>query len=267
MGILNVTPDSFSDGGAHFGLDEAVARGLAMAAEGADVIDVGGESTRPGSSPVSVEEELRRVLPVVRLLRERLDACAAGSAGSHPEESLGGAESSAGEAHATEARASEDGFLSERVRISIDTTKAAVAEAALEAGAEIVNDVSGLRADPAMAPLLGARGAAAVLMHMRGTPATMQSHAAYEDLMGEIAVELRESLAIARRANVSDGKIVLDPGLGFAKTAAQSFAVLASLDRLLTLGRPLLVGASRKSFLGHATGLAVDQRLEASLAA
>jgi dihydropteroate synthase len=295
MGILNVTPDSFSDGGAHLAVDAAVARGLAMADEGADIIDVGGESTRPGAAPVPAEEELRRVVPVIRRLRDRLDArgdarfaakAPPAPEGSSAREKVGPGETvvSSGSplegpehSHATareRVRSETDGSSApvrlsarERVRISVDTSKAAVAEAALDAGAEIVNDVSGLRADDAMAPLLGARSAPVVLMHMRGTPATMQTLVSYGDLLGEVAEELRGSIAMARRAGVREERIVLDPGLGFSKTAEQNFEILASLGRLTALGRPLLVGASRKSFLGRATGLPVDQRLEASLAA
>jgi dihydropteroate synthase len=240
LGILNVTTDSFSDGGIWFDRRAAVARGLELAAEGADAIDVGGESTRPGSLPVPADEELRRVVPVIRELRTRLDA--------------GG-------------RAAGDPAGGERIRISVDTMKASVAEAAIEAGADIVNDVSGLRRDPAMAPLLARAGAAAIVMHMRGEPRTMQDDPSYDDLMGEIEEELRESLGIARAAGIQDDRIALDPGIGFGKTAKHNFEILARLQLLAPLGRPLLVGVSRKSFLGKGTGLPVEQRLEASLAA
>ena len=253
VGILNVTPDSFSDGGLHARFEDAVTRGLAMAEEGADAIDIGGESTRPGSLPVPDEEERRRVVPVIRALRQRL-AARPGPAPTDPPRGMPSAASGG----------SPDG---DRIRISVDTSKAAVAEAALEAGAEVVNDVTGLRGDPRMAPLLAGTGAAAILMHMRGTPRTMQDSPRYENLMGEIAEFLRGSLDIARRAGIPDERIVIDPGIGFGKTAEQSFEILASLQRLAALGRPILVGASRKSFLGWATGLPVEQRLEASLAA
>ena len=242
LGILNVTTDSFSDGGIWFDRRAAVARGLALAAEGADAIDVGGESTRPGSLPVPADEELRRVVPVIRELRTRLDA------GEH---AAGAGDQAAGG----------------RIRISVDTMKASVAEAAIEAGADIVNDVSGLRRDPAMAPLLARAGAAAIVMHMRGEPRTMQDDPSYDDLMGEIEEELRESLGIARAAGIQDDRIALDPGIGFGKTTKHNFEILARLQLLAPLGRPLLVGVSRKSFLGKGTGLPVEQRLEASLAA
>jgi len=229
MGILNVTPDSFSDGGRWLDPGRALARGLEMAEEGADGIDVGGESTRPGAAPVDADEEARRVLPVVRALRAQLPQG--------------------------------------RVRISIDTRKADVAAAALDAGADIVNDITGLRGDPKMAQLLGRRAPAAVLMHIRGTPATMQQAPFYADLMREIADELRASCRLAREAGLADDRIVLDPGIGFGKTVDHNLAILERLPLLADLGRPLLVGVSRKSFLGAVTGSPVDERLEGSLAA
>ena len=229
MGILNVTPDSFSDGGRWLDPGRALALGLEMAEEGADGIDVGGESTRPGAAPVDADEEARRVLPVVRALRAQLPQG--------------------------------------RVRISIDTRKADVAAAALDAGADIVNDITGLRGDPKMAQLLGRRAPAAVLMHIRGTPATMQQAPFYADLMREIADELRASCRLAREAGLADDRIVLDPGIGFGKTVDHNLAILERLPLLADLGRPLLVGVSRKSFLGAVTGSPVDERLEGSLAA
>jgi len=235
LGILNVTPDSFSDGGVHADPGAAIAHGLAMVEEGADGIDVGGESTRPGAEPVPPDEELHRVLPVVRGLRAALDRAPASPRG--------------------------------RVRISVDTSKARVAAAAIDAGADIVNDVTGLREDPEMAPLVARSGVAAVLMHMRGTPRTMQGEARYGDLMREIAEELGDRLRSARDAGIADDRIVIDPGIGFAKTAEQSIEILARLPRLATLGRPLLIGVSRKSFLGTLTGQPVDRRLEAGLGA
>ena len=231
VGILNVTPDSFSDGGRYLDTGAAIARGLLMAEEGADAIDVGGESTRPGSLPVPDEEQIRRVVPVIRALRAQIDrAC-------------------------------------ERIRISADTSRSAVAAAAIDAGADIVNDVTGLKGDPAMAPLLARTGAAAILMHMRGTPRTMQEDPRYEDLMGEITSALRGAWSRAREAGIRDDRIVLDPGIGFGKTTDHNLEILARLAELASLGRPLLVGVSRKSFLGNVTGLPVDQRLEAGLAA
>lgn len=235
LGILNVTPDSFSDGGLYADAGAALDRGLTMAGEGADAIDVGGESTRPGSDPVPEDEELRRVVPVVRALRKALERTLRGSRG--------------------------------RVRISVDTSKARVAAAAIDAGADIVNDVTGLRGDPQMAPLLARTRTAVVLMHMRGTPRTMQASAGYADLMDELAAELNERLQSARSAGIEDARIVLDPGIGFAKTADHNLEILARLPLLAFLGRPLLIGVSRKSFLGALTGLPVDQRLEAGLAA
>ena len=229
LGILNVTPDSFSDGGLWLDTDTAVAHGLRLAEEGADGIDVGGESTRPGAPPVPEDVETGRVVPVIRALREMLPR--------------------------------------DRCRLTVDTNKAGVAEAALRAGADAVNDVTGLRGDPAMVHLLGRTGAAAILMHMRGTPRTMQDDPRYVDLMGEITEELRGSLGMARAAGVADDRIVLDPGVGFAKTAEHNFELLRRLPLLAGLGRPILVGVSRKSFLGRITGLPPEQRLEASLAA
>jgi dihydropteroate synthase len=215
MGVLNVTPDSFSDGGDHLDPGSAVVAGLRMAEEGADLIDIGGESTRPGSAPVPVEVERSRVLPVVQALAQRV-----------------------------------------KVPLSIDTTRAGVAEAALDAGAVIVNDISGLRADPALAPLVAARRAAVVLMHMRGRPADMAAHATYRDVVEEVARELAACLAAALRAGIPREAVVLDPGIGFAKRAGHSTMLLACLDApaLRALDRPWLVGPSRKSFLEAALG-------------
>jgi len=226
MGILNVTPDSFSDGGSYGGSEEAAARGAEMAAEGADVIDVGGESTRPGSRPVPEDEEIGRVVPVIRALRERTGAL-----------------------------------------ISVDTTKAAVAREALAAGADIVNDVSALRFDPGMAGLVAASGAPVVLMHMRGIPETMQSLPAYRDLFGEIADFLAGRVAAARAAGIAAEKIILDPGIGFGKTAEDNLDLIDGLAFLEPLDRPVLVGASRKAFIGRTLGLEPRERLEGSIAA
>ena len=220
MGIINATPDSFSDGGAY----DPLSRGLQLAEEGADILDVGGESTRPNAAPVDVAEERRRTEPVIRELAKRT-----------------------------------------RLPISIDTSKAEVASAALDAGAEIVNDVSGGKRDPRL--LRAASGAAFVLMHMRGTPLDMQSRAVYSDLHLEIEQELTEALGRARAAGIPDDRIALDPGLGFAKTAAHNLALLRRLRELTQLGRPLVVGASRKSFLGIATDKPPAQRVNASVAA
>jgi dihydropteroate synthase len=215
MGVLNVTPDSFSDGGAHFDTTRAVEAGLRLVEEGADLLDIGGESTRPGSAPVPPDEEMRRVVPVI----ERL-------AGATP------------------------------VFLSIDTTKAAVADAALAAGAHLVNDVSGLLYEPALGEVVAGWGAGLVLMHMRGRPADMYRYADYGAVAADVAAELREALARARAAGVPEAATLLDPGLGFAKRAEQSAELLAALDApdLRALDRPLLVGPSRKSFLQLALG-------------
>ncbi len=226
MAILNVTPDSFSDGGTYPDPDAAVAAGLAMVAEGADIVDIGGESTRPGAAPVSPDQEQARVLPVVRAL------AAAG------------------------------------VRVSIDTRNAATMQAALEAGAAIVNDVTALAHDPAAAAVVARHGCPVVLMHMRGTPATMNAHARYTDIAAEVAAELGARIAAAERAGIARDAIAIDPGIGFAKLANHSVDLLRRLPDLGVLERPILVGVSRKSFLGRIAGVADPQRrLPASLAA
>lgn len=218
MGVLNVTPDSFSDGGRYLDVDAAVAHGLAMAADGAAVIDVGGESTRPGAAPVDEAEERRRVIPVVQA-------------------------------------------LAPHVRVSIDTTKAAVAEAAVEAGATMINDISA-----SLWPVAAAAQVAWVAMHMRGTPADMQSMTDYDDVVAEVTGFLEAKAALARDAGVHE--VWVDPGLGFAKTAEHNLTLLRRLRDLAALGHPVLVGASRKSFLGLLTGGApADDRLEASITA
>jgi dihydropteroate synthase len=208
VGILNVTPDSFSDGGLYLHHDEAVAHGVALRDAGADLVDVGGESTRPGAERVEPADELTRVLPVVRDL------------------------------------------VAEGVPISIDTTRAAVAEAVLEAGATVVNDVSGGLADPAMARVVAEARVPWILMHWRGHSDRMADLATYEDVLGEVRAELVARVDAAVLAGVDPGRIVLDPGLGFAKTAAHNWALVRRLDVLLALGFPVLVGASRKRFLG-----------------
>jgi dihydropteroate synthase len=213
MAIVNVTPDSFADGGVRVDPDRAVEDALRMEAQGADILDIGGESTRPGAEAVPAAEELRRVLPVVR----RLAAVA-------------------------------------KAPISIDTYKAAVARAAVEAGASIVNDVSGLRYDPALAGTVAELGAAVVLMHNRGRSRDMYLEASYGSVPGEIAAELAGSMRMAAEAGVAPHRIILDPGLGFAKRAAHSYEALARLADLTRLDRPLLVGPSRKSFLRAALG-------------
>ena len=226
MGILNITPDSFSDGGELTGVESALERAAAMVRAGAAILDVGGESTRPGASDVPVDEEIARVVPVVEAVAARFD-----------------------------------------VPVSIDTRKSAVALAALDAGAALVNDVSGLRHDPRIAGVVAERGAGLVLMHMRGDPRTMGDEAEYADLMGEITEELRTSIDIARRAGVGDEQLVVDPGIGFAKTSEQSLLLLRDLPRMLELGRPILIGPSRKSFLGRLLDVDVHERLAGTVAA
>jgi dihydropteroate synthase len=212
MAILNVTPDSFAESSSGLDPDEAVDRALMMEADGADMVDVGGESTRPGARPVSITDELARLLPVVRVASRRL-----------------------------------------KVPLSVDTYKAEVARAAIDAGAVIVNDISGLRFDPALATVAAERGAALVLMHTRGRPATMYAEASYEDLIAEITAELAASVATAVAAGVQPERLILDPGVGFAKRPSHSYGVLARLPDLASaLGRPLLVGPSRKSFMRQA---------------
>jgi len=226
MGVVNVTPDSFSDGGTSCSPESAAEKAERLLAEGADIVDLGGESSRPLASEVPVQIEMDRVVPVIELLRAR--RCSA--------------------------------------PLSIDTRKAEVARAALSAGADMVNDVSAL-ADPALRDLVAERGVPVVLMHMRGTPSSMAALAHYSDVVGEVERELADALARAVRAGVKEEHILLDPGLGFAKKAAHSVALLASLRRLRRLGRPLLVGPSRKSFIGEISGARVLERLPGTLAA
>ena len=208
MGIINVTPDSFSDGGDLLDPARAIEAGVRLAAEGADLLDIGGESTRPGAVPLSAAEELRRVLPVVEGIASRVS-----------------------------------------IPLSIDTYKAPVADAALERGAAMVNDISGLRYDPALADVVARRGAALILMHTRGRSRNMYEQATYHDVVDEVLDELRESLAFAQTAGVNTNALLVDPGFGFAKQAQHSYELLARLDELSGLGRPLLVGPSRKGFL------------------
>lgn len=225
MGILNVTPDSFSDGGLYCEPERALARAEAMLTEGADLIDVGGQSSRPGAEPVAAAVEQARVVPVVREIVRRHHAL-----------------------------------------VSVDTCRADVAAAALDAGAVMVNDISALRFDPGMAPLLAERGAAVVLMHMQGTPRTMQQAPTYHHVVDDIYGFLHERLHAAVQAGIERQRIVLDPGFGFGKTVAHNLDLLRGLDHLGALGQPLLAGASRKSFLGHVLQRPVDERLGGSLA-
>jgi dihydropteroate synthase len=226
MGVVNVTPDSFSDGGRFLEPAAAVAHGVRLAEEGAAILDIGGESTRPGAEPVGVEEELRRVIPVV----EGLAAADTGS------------------------------------RLSIDTSKPAVARAALDAGASYVNDVTAFRGDPAIAGLVAERGAACCLMHMLGEPRTMQADPRYDDVVSDVRAFLEERLAFAVGEGVPEERVTLDPGIGFGKTLEQNLELLRRLDEIAAIGRPVLVGTSRKSFLGRLTGREVDDRLAGTIA-
>jgi len=224
-GILNVTPDSFSDGGRFHARDNALRQAESMLEEGADFLDVGGESTRPGADPVPEEVEIARVVPVLQAIRERFDCV-----------------------------------------LSVDTQKAGVARAALDAGAVIVNDVSSLK-DPKMAPLAARSGAAVILMHMRGNPETMQNDTGYENLLGEVGGALRSAAKKAESLEIPGDKIILDPGIGFGKSREGNLEILRRLPELLALGRPFMIGASRKSFIGSVLDAPVDRRLEGSLAA
>lgn len=234
MGIVNVTPDSFSDGGAFMDVDAAVEHACALVGEGADIVDIGGESTRPGAEPVAEEEELRRVLPVIEGLVARETAA----------------------------------------QISIDTSKAVVARAALAAGASLVNDVSALRADAEMAGVVADSGAECCLMHMRGEPRTMQADPRYDDVVDDVRAFLGERLAFAVGQGIAAERVMLDPGIGFGKTEAHNLELLRRLQEIAELGRPLVIGTSRKGFLGgilaRAAGLGepvgVAERLAGTLA-
>ncbi|MBW3565501.1 MAG: dihydropteroate synthase [Acidobacteria bacterium] len=226
MGIVNVTPDSFSDGGVHYRSDVAIDAAIRMAEEGAAIVDVGGESTRPGALPASLEEELERVMPVIEGIRQRSE-----------------------------------------IAISIDTMKAEVARRALDSGADIVNDVTAMRHDAEMAGVVASSGAPVILMHMRGEPRTMQSNIHYDDLMGEIAAELAERVEAAGAAGIDRSRILVDPGIGFGKTFEHNAEILRDFSTLEALG-PVVIGASRKAFIGHVTGRAAGpDRVAGSLAA
>lgn len=224
MGVVNVTPDSFSDGVDFFDPPRTIAYARTLVEEGADIIDIGGESTRPGAEPVSADEEMSRVLPIIEGLADQTD----------------------------------------RALISIDTWKASVARGAVDMGARIVNDVTGGR-DPEMLGTVAALGAGYIHMHMRGTPETMATLTDYGDVVHEVRDELSRGIVRAREAGIED--VYVDPGIGFAKTPQQSCEILGRLSELADLGAPLLVGPSRKSFIGHITGLPADQRLEGTIAA
>jgi len=225
MGVVNVTPDSFSDGGAFLDAEAAIAQGRRLAGEGADLLDVGGESTRPGAASVDAHEELRRVLPVVEALAA--DGAAA---------------------------------------VSIDTSKVEVARAALDAGAAYVNDVTAFRAAPGLAGLVAERNVECCLMHMLGEPRTMQSDPRYDDVVADVKAFLADRLAFAVGEGVPEERISLDPGIGFGKTVAHNLELLRRLDELVELGRPVVIGTSRKSFLGRITGRDVTERMPATLA-
>jgi dihydropteroate synthase len=226
MGIVNVTPDSFYDGGRRFDPAKAVADGIEMVEAGADIVEIGGESTRPGAEPVSVEEELDRVLPVIRGLRK-----------------------------------------SSTVPISIDTYKARVAAAALDEGADIVNDISALRFDPEMAPLVAAEQVPVVLMHMQGIPRTMQVEPHYNDVVREVSDFLAARVRCAIEAGIPRDHIIIDPGIGFGKTLEHNLTLLRELSAFTSLGQPVLVGASRKAWIGKILNLGAQERMEGSLAA
>jgi dihydropteroate synthase len=224
MGVVNVTPDSFSDGGLYLDREAAIAHGRELAAAGAEILDVGGESTRPGAAPVDAEEELRRVVPVIR------------------------------------------GLSDVDCDISVDTSKAAIAAAALEAGATIVNDVTALRGDSEMAGICAERGATVVLMHMLGEPRTMQDDPRYDDVVAEVKAFLARRLRAAVAAGIDEERIWLDPGIGFGKTAAHNMELLRRLGELRELGRPLVIGTSRKSFIGKVDGSAAGERIGGTIA-
>jgi dihydropteroate synthase len=224
MGIVNVTPDSFSDGGLYLDADRAAEHAIQLVRDGADLLDIGGESTRPGAAEVTPEEEIDRVVPVL----ERLVGIG--------------------------------------VPISIDTTKAAVAEAAIEAGASIVNDVSAFGFDPELPSLCAERGVDVVLMHMQGTPRTMQENPTYDDVVDDVKAFLAERVAVAVAAGVEEARVWVDPGIGFGKTLEHNLELLRRLDELGELGRPIVIGTSRKSFIGKLTGREVGDRLGGSVA-
>jgi dihydropteroate synthase len=226
MGTLNLTPDSFYDGGRYPTEAAAIAQALRMVAEGADIIDIGGESSRPGAWPVSVAEERERVIPVIEGIQKRSD-----------------------------------------ILLSVDTTRAAVATEAIEAGASIVNDISALRFDPKMASVVVDRGVFIVLMHMKGRPETMQKSPFYSDPVEEIKAFLAERIEVAISAGIPTDKIIIDPGIGFGKRLSDNLAIIRGLPRFSALGAPILVGLSRKSFLGDILNLPTEERLEGTIAA
>jgi len=225
MGIVNVTPDSFSDGGQFFDPEDAIAHGLKLAEDGADIIDIGAESTRPGAETVTVEEEFRRLSPVVAELVKQTD-----------------------------------------VLISVDTTKADVARKMLDTGAHIINDVSGLQFDPDLAGVVAESQCPVVIMHIQGTPRTMQKNPSYDDVIKDILLYFRERIDYARSRGIADEQILIDPGIGFGKTVDHNHRIIRKLQQFTSLGFPVLVGASRKSYIGKTLDLPVEDRLYGSLA-
>jgi dihydropteroate synthase len=225
MGVINVTPDSFSDGGLYFEEDRAVERGIELEAEGADIIDVGGESTKPGSEPIAAEEELKRIIPVISALRKRTSSL-----------------------------------------ISVDTTKSEVAQAALDEGADIINDISSFRFDSKMLPLAAQKQVPVVLMHMKGIPKTMQDNPRYEDVVLEVKAFFKEKIQAAQEHGIKKEKIIIDPGLGFGKGLKDNLVLINRLQTFEELGCPLLVGVSRKSFIGKILNLPAAERLEGTIA-
>jgi len=226
MGVLNVTPDSFSDGGRFFKPERAIKQALLMAEEGADIIDVGGESTRPGADEVSAEEESRRVLPVIDELAKKVN-----------------------------------------LPVSIDTYKSEVARRALDAGAAMINDISALRFDPRMGKVAKDYDVPVVLMHIKGTPKNMQKNPSYANVIEEISDYLKESVEMAKEAGIDEDKIIIDPGIGFGKRVKDNLEIVKNLRELASLGKPILIGLSRKSFIGKILDLSLEDRLEGSLAA
>lgn len=226
MGILNVTPDSFSDGGHYLNIDSAVECAKRMAEEGADIIDIGGESSRPGAEPVPLEVELERVIPVIRELSDKID-----------------------------------------ILISIDTYKATVAKEALKAGASIINDISGLRFDPMMAKVAAEADCPVIIMHMKGTPRDMQKRPVYKDVVKEITAFFKERISFAVKNGIKKNKIIIDPGIGFGKTVGHNLEIIKRLKEFRKLGVPILIGHSRKSFIGRILNADVDKRLEGTAAA
>ena len=225
MGILNVTPDSFSDGGRYLDVEQAVAHAELMAVEGATLIDIGGESSRPGASPVSIDEELARILPVIRAVADTVD-----------------------------------------VLLSVDTYKAEVARSALEAGAHLINDITALHGDTGMAAVVAEMEAGLILMHMKGTPRTMQQSPEYDDVVGEICMSLQKSIQTAEAQGVGADQIIIDPGIGFGKTMEHNLEILKRLKEFRRLQKPLLIGTSRKSFIGNILELPVTERVEGTTA-